>query len=137
MNTKSILKALGLHALAFCTAFLAVQSAFAIDRNLINSALNETLNERADAEKSYESNEAVDRPRMEARRTSRPKSGRIEVVIDGGIGGIAGGGSLKDHSNEEVYREKRVQVKLDKELESVEKDLAVSPELNVKKELAN
>ncbi len=102
-------------------AAFSVQTAFGLERELINNALNETLMERASIEKAYEQNPAAVRPHAQ----KRVKSGRIEVVIDSGIAGS--GSSLKNHSSEEVYREKRVQVKLDKELEAVEKDLAVTP----------
>jgi N-acetylmuramoyl-L-alanine amidase len=113
------------------SAVLAAQSALAFERNLINDALNKTLVEHASAEQAVEQNPEISRPEQQAVRV---KSGRIEVVIDSGIGGTPG--SLKSHSTSNEYREKRVQVKLDKELESIKKDLAVSPE-STKSEINN
>ncbi|HVK60131.1 MAG TPA: hypothetical protein VM432_01225 [Bdellovibrionales bacterium] len=97
---------------------LASQSAFAVERQLVNDALNKALMEHASVEAGWEENAEAARPSSQ----SRAKAGRIEVVIDSEIGGT--NSSLKHLDSEEVYREKRVQVKLDQELSAIEKALA-------------
>jgi hypothetical protein len=97
-------------------------AALAGNIDLINSALNSSLEEKADVTAEYKSNAAAERP--DNHFEERVNSPRIELTINGELNG-GGSDRLKDYdSPNRVYREKRIQAKLDKEVEAVDREYA-------------
>lgn len=111
--------------LALGAAFALVLGAFhaqARSPELINQRLNETLQERVLVEKNYGSNEAAARPETLAVRNLE----RIEVELNPELGG-SGKSKLRDHDrSDRLYREARVEAKLDREMKDIEENLPLT-----------
>lgn len=113
MKIQSLL-ALG----AAVVAMGSVSSAQARSHDLVNQALNKTLDERARVERSYE--QKVDRPIDDFREKDERK---IEVVMDGEIGG-RGGRVLRDMDrSDRTFRERNVETKLAREMAEIDRSL--------------
>jgi len=127
MKTKTLM---ALVAGGFLTVTLGSgSSARARSNDLVNQALDKTLNEHALVEHSYE--QAIDRPSDGIRAKDERK---IKVVMDGEIGGKGGGFRLKDSDRDDhSFHEKNVEAKLDKEVLDIDKSL----ELQAKAERLN
>lgn len=111
--------------LALGAAFALVLGAFhaqARSPELINQRLNETLQERVLVEKKYGANDAAMRPETLATRDHD----RIEVELNPEIGGSAKS-KLRDHDrSDRLYREARVEAKLDREMKDIEQNLPLT-----------
>lgn len=111
--------------LALGAAFALVLGAFhaqARSPELINQRLNETLQERVLVEKNYGSNDAATRPETLAVRSQE----RIEVELNPELGG-SGKSKLRDYdSPNRIYREARVEAKLDREMKDIEENLPLT-----------
>lgn len=89
----------------------------------LNNALNSALEERASVTAEYKSNEAADHP--DNHFNERAFKPRMELTINGELNGSGAGENLKDSDrSNRVYRDKHVQAKLDKEVESVDRAYA-------------
>lgn len=111
--------------LALGAAFALVLGAFhaqARSPELINQRLNETLQERVLVEKNYGANDAAVRPETLAVRNHE----RIEVELNPELGG-SGKSKLRDHDRpDRLYREARVEAKLDREMKDIEENLPLT-----------
>lgn len=102
-------------------------AALAGDRDLINSALNNSLEERANVTAEYKSNEAAERP--DNHFESRVGNDRIELTINGELNGGGGSNNLKSFDNPgRVYRERRIEAKLDNEVKAIDREYAKTSE---------
>ena len=91
--------------------------------DLLNSALNSALEERANVTAEYKSNEAADHP--DNHFNERAFKPRMELTINGELNGGGASDRLKDFDRpNRVYRDKHVQAKLDKEVESVDREFS-------------
>lgn len=103
----------------FAAVLMMGSLAQAGDINLINSALNSSLDERAQARNQWQGNESAERP--ENHFNERVHNDRIELTINGELNGAASD-RLKDFdSPNRVYREGHLEAKLDKEARQVDK----------------
>ena len=98
-------------------------SAFAGNIDLINAALNSSLEERALVTDEYKSNEAAERP--DDHFAQRVHNDRMELTINGELNGGGGSDNLKDFDSPgRVYRERHIEAKLDKEVKSIDREYA-------------
>lgn len=119
MKTNSLLGRLVIAAAALVTLG-SVSSAVARSHDLVNQALDKTLNERARVERSYE--QELDRPGDDFREKNERK---IEVVLDGEIGGKSAGRIRGYDGSDRTFREKNVEAKLQREIKEI--DMSMEP----------
>lgn len=107
----------------------APQIAFgASSADLINAALNQNLEEREQVTGAYEQNEAADRPEFAA--ANRGDETRITVEVESGIASISSRPLRNRDNSARIYRETRVEAKLDKEVKAVDREMNRANTLN-------
>lgn len=98
---------------------IATSPAFAVDRDLINEALNQNLQERDQVTGVYMENAAAGRPEVTGEQ--RNADSRIPVVIDGELASRSR--NLRDHDrSDRLFRETSVEAHLDKEVKAVDRE---------------
>ncbi|MES2963154.1 MAG: hypothetical protein V4760_04630 [Bdellovibrionota bacterium] len=114
MKTKTLLA-----LVAAAVLMGSVSSAMARSHDLVNQALDKTLNERARVERSYEQ-KMGGRPADDFREKNGER--KIEVVMDGEIGGR--GGRIRDlDRSDRTFRERNVEARLDREAKEIDRSL--------------